>query len=261
MRLLPVRYVVVVALAALLSSVGSHAAIGSAAPESFLAPLATTTDASYNWAGYVADEGYYTAVSGSWTLPEVESDAALAADAAWVGIGGVHSSDLIQAGTQAIVEGGRVRYEAWYERLPEPSRAVPLRVSPGDSVTVSLTEVADDRWYILFINNTTGRQYALTTTYESSHSSAEWIEEMPSLALPRGSQFIPLGDFGRIVFTGGSTLKSGVAQSVAGAGAEPISMHNYAGQALAQPSILGPDGATFSVERTEAEPMSVRRLR
>src|SRR5690348_4888732 len=65
---------------------------------------------SSNWAGYVAEGGTYTGVSGAWHVPVPQDSAAtsVAADATWVGIGGVESHDLIQAGTQAIVEDGSI---------------------------------------------------------------------------------------------------------------------------------------------------------
>ncbi len=225
----------------------------------FLAPLATSTDASYNWAGYVVQGGVYTAVSASWAVPEVvPGDEPLSADAAWVGIGGVYTSDLIQAGTQAIVENGEVHYEAWYERLPEPSRRVPFTVRAGDRVTVSVTETSPDLWYISFVNDTTGRHYGFSTRYQSSRSSAEWVQEMPSLALRRGSQFIPLNDFGSITFRGASTVENGVAKTAQEAGAEPLAMHTLSGVPLALPSLLGEDGASFNVVRTDAEPIVLR---
>ncbi|HEY6019963.1 MAG TPA: G1 family glutamic endopeptidase [Candidatus Paceibacterota bacterium] len=86
--------------------------------------LATSTGASYNWSGYVADQGDYSAVSATWVVPQAQyptgSTADIAADATWVGVGGVDSRDLIQAGTQALVDSsGATQYQAWYELLPD----------------------------------------------------------------------------------------------------------------------------------------------
>src|SRR5258707_409862 len=58
-----------------------------------------TGSTALNWAGYVSQKGVYTGVSGSWVVPSVTSTSQNAADAAWVGIGGVLTHDLIQAGT------------------------------------------------------------------------------------------------------------------------------------------------------------------
>src|SRR6185503_10225868 len=68
---------------------------------------AITTDTSTNWSGYAATGGTYTSVTGTWTVPTVSATTA-GADATWVGIGGINSTDLIQAGTEATVSGGEV---------------------------------------------------------------------------------------------------------------------------------------------------------
>src|SRR5580693_2390477 len=57
---------------------------------------------SYNWAGYTASGGNFTSVTGTWDIPQISGSASPSADATWVGIGGVTTQDLIQAGTQAI---------------------------------------------------------------------------------------------------------------------------------------------------------------
>jgi hypothetical protein len=228
----------------------------------FGAPLVARADASYNWSGYVAEGGYYTTVSGTWTVPEVQdTDMVLGADAAWVGIGGVETDDLIQAGTQTIVQNGEVYYEAWYEKLPAASVPVPLRVRPGDTVTVSVAESRPGYWHISFVNHTTGRSHSFTTRYHSSHSSAEWVQEMPSLAAHRGGGFIPLTDFGSIVFTGARAVADGVSMTPEEAGAKPLAMFSLEGDALALPSVLGVDGASFSVVRTDAAVIATRERR
>src|SRR5205823_4505153 len=71
-------------------------------------------NSSHNWSGYAASGGRYTAVSGTWTVPEFSPESAFGIDATWVGIGGVRSRDLIQAGTEQTVSGsGQTEYEAW----------------------------------------------------------------------------------------------------------------------------------------------------
>jgi hypothetical protein len=144
---------------------------------------------------------------------------------------------------------GSTQYEAWIEMLPRASRPVPLPVHAGDSVTVSISEQAPDQWLIDFKNNTTGQTYQTTRQYASSHSSAEWVEEAPSGG--RGG-VLPLDNFGTIQFTGGSTVKDGQTVNIADAGARAITMIGNNNQALAVPSNLADDGASFSVARTDA---------
>jgi len=204
-------------------------------------------DTSQNWSGYSATGGTYTAVSGTWTVPQFTPDSPAGADAAWVGIGGVNTRDLIQAGTQQTVSGtGSTQYQAWVETLPQASHPVPLAVHSGDSVTVNISLVPNshNQWLVAFKNNTTGQTYQVTETYASSMSSAEWIQEAPSAA--RGRQ-IPLDNFGTIQFSQGSAVKDGQTVSISGAGATAVTMVGRGGQRLATPSSLSSDGASFSV--------------
>ena len=204
---------------------------------------------STNWSGYAASGGTFTAVSGTWKIPEISSTSTAGADATWVGIGGVGSRDLIQAGTQQSASGsGSSRYEAWVETLPQASHPVPFTVHPGDSVTISITlqPQTQDEWLIAFKNNTTSQTFQVTEHYSSSRSSAEWIEEAPSAG--RGQ--VPLDNFGTVNFSDGSAVKDGQTVIIGQAGASPITMIGRGGQPLASPSALGSDGASFSVSHS-----------
>ena len=126
--------------------------------------------ASANWSGYVAVGNTYTAVNGTWTIPTPTAASQLSADATWVGIGGVSSSNLIQAGTQAIVQNGTIEYQAWYELLPAGQQMIPLTVRGGDTVTVSLDEIASNLWQISFTDNSTGQNYQTEISYVSTNA-------------------------------------------------------------------------------------------
>jgi hypothetical protein len=207
----------------------------------------TGQDVSQNWSGYAATGGTYTSVSGTWTVPQFTPDSPAGADATWVGIGGVSSRDLIQAGTQQTVSGsGSTQYEAWVETLPQASHPVPLAVNPGDSVSVSISQLpqGQDQWQVAFTNSTTGQTYQVTEHYASSLSSAEWIEEAPSAA--RGRQ-LPLDTFGSISFSQGSTVKNGQTLNIAASGAQPITMVSRGNRQTVHPSSLGADGSSFTV--------------
>jgi hypothetical protein len=215
-------------------------------------PFPDDQNTSHNWSGYAATGGNFTEVTGTWTVPQFNADNSGGIDAAWVGIGGVRSTDLIQAGTQQTVSGaGRTQYEAWVEVLPRASRPVPLQVHGGDSITVDIAEQSPDHWLIHFINNTTGQSFDSPQQYTSSHSSAEWVEEAPSGG--RGGGVLPLDNFGTIQFSAGSTTKNGQSVSISGAGSKAITMIGSGNQALAVPSDLGSDGASFTVSRTDSQ--------
>lgn len=200
---------------------------------------------STNWSGYSATGGTFTAVSGSWTVPQVSATSGSGADATWVGIGGVTTHDLIQAGTQATVTGGRVRYSAWVEMLPRSAQAIPFVVDAGDDVNIAITQQADGRWLIAFQNQTTGKAYQVTETYTSTLSSAEWVEEAPS----SGQREVPLDNFGTVQFGAATTVKDGQPIGIVQAGGTAITMIDRTGQTLAIPSALGADGASFTVQR------------
>jgi hypothetical protein len=210
-------------------------------------PLAREVSTSSNWSGYAANGGSYTSVSGTWVVPTVSTTTS-GADATWVGIGGLGSNDLIQAGTQATVAGGTVEYTAWTEMLPASSRTVPLTVAAGDTVTVTITERSPGVWDITIANGTTGQRYTTSVRHASTHASAEWIQEVPSV----GRGLLPLDDFGTVRFTDASAVRDGQTVDLASSGAKAITMINNAGQALAQPSAIGADGHSFTVTRTSA---------
>jgi hypothetical protein len=222
----------------------------STPPQSQPFPIPDNQNTSHNWSGYAATGGAFTEVTGTWSVPQFSADGPAGIDAAWVGIGGVRSRDLIQAGTQQTVSGsGSTQYEAWVEMLPRSSRPVPLSVHAGDSVTVDISETSPNQWRIHFTNNTTGQTYQTDQQYASSHSSAEWVEEAPSGG--RGGGVLPLDNFGTIQFTSGTTIKDGQSINIATAGGRAITMIGNNNQALAVPSSLGSDGASFSINRTD----------
>jgi len=210
---------------------------------------AVNAQTSLNWSGYVADRGTFTSVSGSWIVPDVASASSTMADATWVGIGGVTSENLIQAGTQALTDRrGNVTYEAWYEMLPQDMQTIELPIRPGDAMSVSLTETSADVWQVSFIDRTTGATYTTSLNYHSSLSSAEWIEEMPTANIGA----LPLDNFGSVMFTGGSATENGESVTIAGSNAKPLTMVTRNGSPLASPSVLGTDGASFAVNRSAA---------
>lgn len=210
----------------------------------------STSDVTANWAGYEAASGTYTAVSASWTVPSAtDGGDSSAGDAAWIGIGGVDSTDLIQTGTQnSFDSAGNQQSSAFYELLPDSITPIDsLNISPGDKVSASITETGDGQWQIKMTDNTTGQSFSTTVDYDSSLSSAEWIEEEPSLST--GGE-IPLDNFNSVTFSDASASDNGVSQSLASLSAQKVSLVNNQGDSLAD--ISGISGSGFSVSRTSA---------
>ncbi len=220
-------------------------------PQAPVPAVPAGANTSHNWSGYAATNGPYTGVSGTWTVPQPRVSGAPGVGATWVGIGGVSSHDLIQAGTQDVAAGGgQAQFQTWIEMLPAASQQVPLAVEPGDSVTVAIIEqgAGTGVWQISMKNNTSGQSYQTSVTYASSESSAEWIEEAPS----GSSGVLPLDQFNSVSFSAASAVQNGQAVDLAQASAQAITMLNGSDQPLAVPSAVGSDGSSFSVARTSA---------
>ncbi len=216
-------------------------------PTSTPAPPPTYAYTSSNWSGYLASAGTFTGVSGGWSVPQVSGNGhSTSADATWVGIGGVTSSDLIQVGTQDSVSSrGQVSSEAFYEMLPAVSTPVPgMTVTPGDVMSANITQVSSGQWKISITDVTQSESYNITVSYSSSLSTAEWIEEDPSYAAGRQ---IPFDDFGSVNFTGATMIENGGAQTLTGAGAQAIIMQIPTGNTVASPSGISGDGEGFTV--------------
>jgi hypothetical protein len=226
-------------------------ASGTPVPTPMPAPaMSVGHSTSNNWSGYMALVGPFTAVSGTWAVPQPVNSGAGGVGATWVGIGGVSSNDLIQAGTSDTVVKGQDRFESWIEVLPQASQQVPLAVAPGDSVTVSIDEqgAGTGMWQMTMTNNTSGQSYQTTVSYTSSHSSAEWIQEAPT----GSTGVLPLDNFGSVSFTASTTTANDEPRDLTQANARPVTMVNSNNEALAVPSSIGDDGASFTVTRTSA---------
>jgi hypothetical protein len=217
---------------------------GSSSP-----PATTTSYSSSNWSGYMVTSGTFSAISGSWTATQATGNGTTtSADATWIGIGGVSTTDLIQVGTQnTISPSGHVSTSAFYELLPNSSETVPgVTVTAGDSMSASINKISGLQWNITITDNTNGQSYSSTVSYNSSESSAEWIEEDPSYYSGRQ---IPFDNFGTTYFNDGSTIDDGSPLNLLSSNADSITMLNTADQPVATPSALGSDGASFSVAR------------
>jgi len=170
-------------------------------------------DVSTNWAGYIYSAPGIDSVGGTWIVPQVADGYGTSASSIWVGIGGSTTNDLIQAGTEQDLISGQPVYYAWYETLPTPAQRVRMDVAPGDQITVRIAEVAPNQWSVVIANGTNGQMAQLTLFYTSSHSSAEWIVEAPTLQNNRTGERrqLPLANFGAVHFSGIAATQLGSA--------------------------------------------------
>jgi hypothetical protein len=138
---------------------------------------------SLNWAGYVRTGSGFTSASAAWVVPTLSSTSD-GYSSTWVGIDGATSSDryLIQTGTEADVVGGRRSYRAWWEVIT-PTDVAPetvfdrLVISPGDSISASVSRSSSGRWTMRLRDLTTGHSASHTASFGGPGATAEFIQE------------------------------------------------------------------------------------
>lgn len=212
---------------------------------------AVETAGSSNWAGYVAENGNYDGVGASWVITEADNSVPTRAHATWIGIGGYGTNDLIQAGTIAVVENNdTVEYRAWIETLPDPAIMIPIKVSVGDEVLVSIVEKADDEWTIRFVNKTTKKFFTKTVAYKSLHKSADWVQELVSLE--KGLR-IPIDNFESVAFTDIWAMQNGKKRTLRQIDAHRVYMNDSSGRPLVRVSAIDTTGNSFTVTRSNTK--------
>jgi hypothetical protein len=155
---------------------------------------------SSNWFGYnqgtlEKSNTLFSSISGDWTVPSATQHASGKAESSsdWIGIGGgcidagctLGDPTLIQTGTEQDVDAsGKASYSTWWEIIPGPSIAISgVSASPGDRMHASISELVtgSNVWTITLQNVTKGQSFTQTVPYPSTHATAEWIEETPTL--------------------------------------------------------------------------------
>jgi hypothetical protein len=142
---------------------------------------------SKNWSGYALTGTSFTGVAGSWHVPQVQTPAKKRQlkksvySSTWVGIDGYQNRSLIQAGTEQDLVGGHAFYQAWWEVFPAPESPIPsLAIHPGDGISVSITSGVPN-WDIRVTDTTTGQSFSSLHAYHGPETSAEWIQEAPTV--------------------------------------------------------------------------------
>jgi hypothetical protein len=210
------------------------------------------TIASVGWAGYIVASSFneqkdVVSVSGSWTVPTVNAASGGGYSSAWIGIGGQEDKTLIQVGTEQNVYNGDGSYGVWYEMLPALSTRIEnFNVSPGDvmSAKITLVNPNSEQWNIQITDLTNGESFSQDFQYNSTRSSAEWILER---SLVNG-QITNLANFGSVTFNNCTVQvgdRSGIINDFT---YSVVQMTNQQYERLATASLLGNDGASFTVK-------------
>ena len=215
-------------------------------------PVHGGSTTSLNWSGYAVtpSSDNVTAVDSTFVVPSAGLDPPGFA-ATWTGIGGYSTSDLIQAGTaeQSAPSNSILgdQYYAWYELLPNSETQLTnctgdssCTVTPGDKVTVDISNVSGDTWSIS-LTDAGHWSWSKDVTYTSSKSSAEWILEAPTLV----AQTV-LANVGNVAFGPTSTYTAGGVTNTIAQG-DPTSIDLGTGEVNeAIPSALASDGQSFN---------------
>jgi hypothetical protein len=192
---------------------------------------------SQNWSGYDVNGGPFTYVSGTFNVPALVPSTSDTIFGEWVGIDGVTSQTVLQAGIGEEFAPGQFSVEqyAWYELYPAAPQPAPLAFKIGDQLTVTISQISGSNWTIRMKNDTTGASWSIPVSYSSALSSAEWIMEAP--ADSTSGSVLKLGQYSPdITFT--KLLVNGPQTTI-----DDDQMFQ-AGSPVSTPSSLSPNGFT-----------------
>jgi hypothetical protein len=157
--------------------------------------------ASSNWSGYARSGSGFASVTGRWTVQAVAASSHPTYSSQWVGVDGFNNSDLIQTGTESDFVNGAAHYDAWWEILPAAETVITsITVHPGDHMSASVQKGTGTSWTIKISDLTTGRSFSTVRTYTGPRTSAEWIEEAPTV----GGRIATLANYGLTTFDPGT---------------------------------------------------------
>ncbi len=243
-------------LAGALLTVGAGSAAagddGGDAPNREAPPLLGIFPASYNWAGYIVQSsslapraGSVSRVAGEWTVPAVVCGPAESYSSVWVGIDGYHNGTVEQIGTRQNCTGGQPVYGAFYQLYPDPLVPTAMEVHPGDRMQAQV-RYDHDLFFLTLTNTSNGQHITVARSCRCERSSAEWIVETPT-----GSDgvVLDLANIGGIPFRNASVTINGTTGDIDDGAwnRQAVTMVDLLGVALAQPSLLGDNGSSFSV--------------
>jgi len=192
----------------------------------------STLTSSTNWSGYAVSTsaGTVSKVAGSWVVPAVSNNVS-GYSSAWVGIDGFNSSTVEQTGTDSDYVNGQAQYYAWYEMYPAGFVKLSLAISPGDTISASVTTTSPSQFVLSITDVTTGSSFSTTqTSSQAQRSSAEWILEAPSSV----AGVLPLANFGTINFSGANATVNGTSGPAD---------NSWSGSTLYQIDMVGRHGA------------------
>ncbi len=170
---------------------------------------------SPNWAGYVATapkedvsygHPYFTAVSGTWTVPAARCGhpKAKSYSTVWVGLGGYASRNQEEVGTDSnCTATGKPFYYAWFELVPYLSYKtfpnIESKVYAGDTLT-GLVKVLTPTLVLLQLRDRTQHwTFSKKITFSSQDTTtADWVAEAPAECIKLTCAQASLANFGTV---------------------------------------------------------------
>jgi hypothetical protein len=157
----------------------------------------------------------------------------------WIGIDGFNNSSLIQTGTESDYYNHAAHYAVWWEILPAAETPITtMTVHPGDTIKASISRGTSGVWTISISDVNTGATSTTTHAYSGPLTSAEWIEEAPSI----GGRVATLAHYGQATFDPGTV--NGVTPGFTAANGGVMVQH---GTQVSTPSTPDSDQDGFNV--------------
>lgn len=160
-----------------------------------------------SWGGAVGTRGNYTSVLANWNLPCIGRNTPASKVDIWIGIGGMHNNNMVQAGVKIknSWSGGsqQVTYSLFTSN--KASNETPVGDTCNSSGSIMAT-IDLETGNIEIDNGYTGDQLLDSVTTSVDNSTAEFIIEKPDGASAPAST---LASFGSIKFSN-AHLRSGV---------------------------------------------------
>ena len=224
------------------ATVASHPRIAAKLPAG---GTSTAGWASSNWSGYAITGGPYASITGSWKVTAVSASSRQTFSSTWIGIDGFNDSNLIQTGTEADYYNGSAHYNAWWEILPAAETPIStISVQPGDAMSANIAQITTGanagKWNIAITDGTRNQTFTTTQSYKGQLTSAEWIEEAPSV----GGRIATLAQYGSPLTIDPGTVNGGNPGLVAADGGVMVQRF---GQQVSTPSSPDTDTDGFNV--------------
>jgi len=157
-----------------------------------------------SWDGYTFPVSGVTGVRAQWTQPSATGSADAQAYV-WIGIGGWHESDLIQAGTSDPPPNlaDFTNDGVWYELIPAGPHFPLVSVVPGDKIAVSIVQLAppQGKWQISVDDMSGDQTFTKTVQYDSAGTYPSFIVEDPTNVLGPSGPYVAFSHWGTVSFT------------------------------------------------------------